>query len=89
MTTLHHPPTALDLMCEAQEHHVHLTVAEAEIAAGRVACRLREEHARTALLFGASVLEGNIRESDPPMAVAGIEACVEILRRLAAGEVPA
>lgn len=48
-----------------------------------------EEIAKAALLYGASVLEKNIRATDPALVTVGIEASVEILRRLAAGEVPA
>lgn len=43
---------------------------------------------RAGLRYGADVLEGNKRESDPGTFTAGVEACVEVLRALADGRTP-
>ena len=43
MTTLHHLPTALDLVCDAYQHHEKLSLPEAEIRAEK-ARRAHEAH---------------------------------------------
>lgn len=43
---------------------------------------------RAGLRYGADVLEQNKRESDPGTFTAGVEACVEVLRKLSDGGVP-
>ena len=62
MTTMHHPPTYLDLMCDAQQNHEVLSREEAEIRAAKarqsVIDDLKERIADRTALMGMAQANG-------------------------------
>lgn len=61
MTTMHRPPTALDLVCDAYEHHETLSLPEAEI---------RAEKGRRAFEAHAAELHADLEHAEAMAAAA-------------------